>query len=132
MTSELMKRWIVVLGVLGGLLLTVIGIRYLLIPEQAARLFGVPGRPAGYELHYIIGIRNIWLGVLAVAFAALRLWSALTLWFATGTIVCFADAVIAASSGGRPTSVAFHVACGLACAVLAVVAWKVGNRKEDA
>ena len=27
-------------------------------PEAAARTFGVPGRPAGYELHYIVGLRQ--------------------------------------------------------------------------
>ena len=66
------------------MLLTVIGIRYFLAPEGAARTFGVPGRPAGYELHYIIGLRNVWLGLLAVAFAVLREWRALALWFAHG------------------------------------------------
>ena len=75
------------------MLLTVIGVRYFVTPEGAARTFGVPGRPAGYELYYIIGLRNVWLGLLAVAFAALREWRALALWFAIGAIVCFADAV---------------------------------------
>src|SRR5438128_10014116 len=56
------ERWILVVCLLGGVLLTVIGIRYLLVPESAARAFGVPGRPAGYELHTIIGLRNVWLG----------------------------------------------------------------------
>ena len=85
--------WIVALCLIGGVLLAVIGIRYLLVPESAARTFGVPGRPDGYELYYIIGLRNVWLGLLAVAFAALREWRALALWFALGTIVCFADGV---------------------------------------
>lgn len=119
---------IVVLGLLGGLLLTVIGVRYFVMPEQAARTFGVPGRPAGYELHYIIGLRNAWLGLLAIAFAALREWRALALWFALGAIVCFADAAIAASSTGRLPQVTFHIACGVACAVLAVVCWRVAAR----
>jgi hypothetical protein len=116
---------IVVLGILGGLLLTVIGVRYFLMPEQAARTFGVPGRPAGYDLHYIVGLRNVWLGLLAVAFAALREWRALALWFALGTIVCLADAAIAATATGRLPQIAFHIACGVACAVLAVVCWRV-------
>jgi hypothetical protein len=115
------ERLVLALCLLGGLLLTVIGIRYLAVPEQAARTFGVPGRPAGYELHYIVGLRNIWLGLLAIAFAALREWQALALWFALGTVVCFADAAIAATSTGRVPQVAFHVACGFACVVLASV-----------
>jgi hypothetical protein len=55
------ERWIIAICIAGGVLLAVIGVRYLLVPEQAARTFGVPGRPAGYELHYIIGLRNLWL-----------------------------------------------------------------------
>jgi hypothetical protein len=122
------SRLVLILGLLGGLLLTVIGIRYFMVPEQAARTFGVPGRPAGYEFHYIIGLRNIWLGLLAVAFSILREWRALALWFALGTAVCFADAAIAASSTGRLPQVAFHVGCGFACVVLAIVCWRVATK----
>jgi hypothetical protein len=124
------SRLKLLLGLLSGILLTIIGIRYLALPEQAARTFGVPGRPAGYEFHYIIGLRNIWLGLLAVAFAALREWRALALWFALGTIVCFADAAIAAISTGRLPQIAFHMGCGAACIVLAVVCWRVGGRSR--
>ena len=99
-----------------------IGVRYFLTPEGAARTFGVPGRPGGYELYYIIGLRNVWLGALAVAFALLREWRALALWFGFGALVCFADAGIAAGSTGRWPQIAFHVGCGVACLVLATVA----------
>jgi hypothetical protein len=118
-STERMQRLIVALCLIGGVLLIVIGVRYFLTPEGAARTFGVPGRPAGYELYYIIGLRNVWLGLLAVAFALLREWRALALWFVMGAIVCFADASIAASSTGRLPKVAFHVGCGLACIGLA-------------
>jgi hypothetical protein len=91
------------------------------VPESAARTFGVPGRPAGYELHAIIGLRNIWLGLLAVSLAALRQWRALALWFAFGAAVCFADAVIVARATGAAPNVAFHVGCGFAFVVLALV-----------
>jgi hypothetical protein len=114
----------------GGALLAAIGVRYMLVPEQAARTFGVPGRPSGYELHYIIGLRNLWLGGLAIAFATLRQWLALALWFAMGAIVCFADAGIAASSIGRLPHIAFHTGCGLACIALAVAAWRVSMQKS--
>jgi Domain of unknown function (DUF4267) len=83
----------------------------------------VPGRPAGHELHYIIGLRNLWLGVLAIGLAALRQWHGLTLWFVIGTAVCFADALIAAKATGKPPQVAFHVLCGLLCALLAGLCW---------
>ena len=123
-----LERWALVVCLLGGSLLIVIGIRYFVLPEQAARTFGVPGRAVGYEFHYIIGLRNVWLGLLAIAFAALREWRALALWFALGTIVCFADAAIAASSTGRLPQVAFHVACGFACVALAIVCWRAAAK----
>ncbi len=108
-------RAVAVVSLLGGLLLAVIGVRYLLVPEAATLSFGVGKRPQGHELYYIIGLRNLWLGLLAVAFALLQEWRALALWFAFGAIVCFADAGIAASSVGGLPHIAFHAGCGLAC-----------------
>lgn len=119
MTKE---RAILAICLVAGVLLTVIGVRFFLTPEGAARTFGVAGRSDGYELHYIIGLRNIWLGLLAVAFALLSEWRALTLWFGFGALVCFADAGIAASSTGRVPQIAFHVGCGVACVGLAALA----------
>lgn len=127
-SKERKQLLILALCLVGGALLTVIGIRFFLMPESAARTFGVPDRPAGHELYYIIGLRNAWLGLLAVAFAALREWRALALWFALGAIVCFADGSIAASSTGRLPQVAFHFGCGLACIGLAAGCWRLGRR----
>lgn len=123
------EHWVLAVCALGGALLTVIGIRYYLMPEQAAVTFGVPRRPAGYELYTIIALRNVWLGLLAIGFALLRQWRALALWFAIGTIVCFADAAIAASSTGRLPQIAFHVMCGFACVGLAAATWRLGARE---
>jgi hypothetical protein len=117
-------HWILGICLFGGVLLAVIGLRYFLSPEGAARTFGVPGRPAGHELHYIIGLRNVWLGALAVAFALLREWRALALWFGFGAVVCFADAAIAAGSTGRLPQIAFHVVCGIACVGLSALTWR--------
>jgi hypothetical protein len=116
------QRWVLAVCLLGGILLTVIGIRFFLVPESAARTFGVPARPAGYELYYVIGLRNVWLGLLAVGFAALREWRALTLWFGLGAVVCFADALIAAGAAARWGHLAFHAGCGVACVALAALA----------
>lgn len=122
------RRMICALAVIGGLLLTVIGVRYLLVPPSAARTFGVPGRPTGYELHYIIGLRNVWLGLLAVAFAVLGEWRALALWFTAAVAVCFADGLIAATSTGAVPQVAFHIGCGIASAMLAGFCWHAARR----
>ena len=121
-------RLVLGLCLLGGALLTLIGIRYFLVPQSAARTFGVPGRPAGFEFHYIIGLRNVWLGLLAAVFAALREWRALALWFTAAVVVCFADGMIASSSTGGVPQVAFHFGCGIASAVLAALCWRASRR----
>jgi hypothetical protein len=117
-----------IICLLGGVLLAVIGARYLLLPEQAALTFGVPRRPAGHELYYIIGLRNLWLGLLAVGLAVLRQWKALALWFGLGALVCFSDAAIAASSAGRWPHIAFHVGCGISCVGLTLMAARFARR----
>jgi len=108
-----------------GFLLSLIAIRYLVVPEAAALSFGLPKRPTGHELYYIVGLRNLWLGLLALAFAMLRQWRALALWFALAAPVCFADAAIAAGANGLTWAVAFHGACGVVCAALALVLARV-------
>ncbi len=110
-----------------GLLLTVIGIRFLLAPEQAARTFGLAKGVVVDELAYVIGLRDIWLGLLAIALAQLREWRSLALWFGFGVAVCWSDAVIAAASSGRTGPVLFHVVCGFACAALAVGLWRLAD-----
>jgi hypothetical protein len=122
-----LELWVLLLCLAGGVLLAVIGVRYFITPGGAARIFGVPPHPTGHEFHYIIGLRNVWLGLLAVAFALLREWRALSLWFGLGALVCFADASVAASSVGRAPHIAFHASCGVACVVLAVLAGRRWN-----
>ena len=117
---------------LGGVLLTVIGVRFFLVPDSAAYTFGVSHGTANYAFHYIIGLRNVWLGLLVIGFAALRQWRALALWFGLGTIVCFADAGIAATSGGRLAHVAFHIGAGIACLALTLVTLRIGRRETCA
>ena len=123
------ERWVLAVCLLAGALLTLIGIRYLLIPRAAAITFGVPGRPAGYELHYIIGLRNVWLGLLAIGFALLRQWLALTLWFGMGTLVCLADAVIVGVSTGKPAQLAFHIGSGIVCLIMTLVIVRIARRE---
>ena len=131
--KERRKSWIVLtICLLGGVLLTFIGIRFFLVPHAAARTFGVPGRPLGFELYYIIGLRNVWLGLLAVGFALLREWRALALWFAGAVVVCTFDAAIAARSTGALPQVAFHIGCGIACVILATLCWNAARRSTAA
>lgn len=117
-------RHFVWLAIGAGILLTVIGIRFMIVPRSAANTFGLAKEIAGYELHQIIGLRDVWLGLLAVAFAMLRQWRALALWFGLGAFVCFADATIAAGSSGKIAAIAFHAGSGVVCAWLAIVLWR--------
>jgi hypothetical protein len=127
--KERRARWLLLnICLLGAALLTFIGIRYFVVPYAAARTFGVPGRPTGFELHYIVGLRNVWLGLLGIALALMREWRALALWFAGAVVVCFSDAFIAAKSVGGLAQIAFHTSCGFASIVLALMCWRTARR----
>ena len=129
MPNERLQRWIIGTCLFCGLLLTVIGIRFLLVPESAAGAFGLADPPRGYELYYIIGLRDVWLGLLAVALAAFRQWRALMFGLGIGALVCFADAGIAAASSGKPPQVAFHVGSGILCAALTLLMLRIRHTR---
>lgn len=106
------------LGALAGAVLLLIGIRFLLVPESATRTFGLPPAKTGAALQQVIGLRDVWLALLAVAFAALREWRALALWLLLGAGVCLADAGIVWAAAGHPAAVAFHLGSGVFCLIL--------------
>lgn len=128
--SRQLARTAAVLTTLAGIALTVIGVRFLGWPDAAARFFGVGPRPAGVELHAVVGLRDVWLGLLALAFAALRDFRALALWLAVGALVCLGDAAIVATSTGKVAAIWFHVASGLFCAASAWVNWRAYDRRR--
>lgn len=122
-------RPLVILAVLAGALLFLIGIRFLVVPDSAARTFGLARQLKGGELHAIIGLRDLWLGALAVLLALLGEWRALALWLLLGAAVCLADAVIAGTSSGHPLAIAFHAGSGVFCLALGWTLWKLGRRQ---
>ena len=117
------------LGVFAGALLFIIGARFLLVPYSAIFTFGLGASPEGPALHYIIGLRDLWLGALAVAFALLRQWRALSLWLLMGTLVCWADAFIVATSNGPTLAIAFHIGAGIFCLAVGLATWR--RRPDD-
>jgi hypothetical protein len=125
-------RRVLVLAALAGAVLTAIGLRFVIVPEDAARFFGLTGRPTGYQLHTVVGLRDLWLGLLVIAFVWLAEWRALTLWFALAALVCFGDAGIVAGAGGPALAIAFHSVSGVICAVLAALAFRRANRDPTA
>lgn len=109
-----------------GLVLLLIGMRFLFVPQKAARFFGIAAAAADTapELSYVIGLRDIWLALLVLVLSAIEDWRGLALWLGLGACVCFGDAAIAAYSSGRALSVGFHLASGLYCGVLALACWR--------
>jgi len=116
-------RHLVWLGVFAGVLLLIIGIRFLIVPRTAANNFGLAREIVGFELHRMVGLRDIWLGGLAILLAWLREWRALAIWLGLGAAVCVADAGIAAQSSGKPLNVAFHLGSAVFCVALAAAVW---------
>ena len=120
-------RLLRVLAILAGGLLFLIGVRFLIVPESAARTFGLARGAGPVELGAIIGLRDLWLGALAILLAVLREWRALALWFLLGAGVCLADAIIAGSSSGKALAIAFHAGSGIFCLVLGRALWRLGK-----
>ena len=124
MKDHVRSRWLQGLAIAAGLVLTLVGVRFGLVPRTAARFFGIDTPAAPAHLHYVIAVRDIWLGLLIVAFAFLRDWRALALWLGLGAAVCFADALIVARATGWIGPMAFHVASGIYCAALGMACWR--------
>jgi hypothetical protein len=103
----------------------------MVMPSDAVTSFGLQGSSASAGLPFVIGLRDVWLAVIALAFLAYRDWRALALWCGAGSVVCAADAMLVAVLDGPISAVAFHaVAAGL-CAVAgasAVAYWRQGLR----
>lgn len=122
------QRWTLALAAIAGLALLIIGMRFLLVPHQAARFFGLSNPPGTYDLHYIVALRDLWLALLLIGLAGMREWRALSLGLGLGAAVCLADALIVASSSGRGWAIAFHVGSGFYCAA---VAWAASGMQSN-
>jgi Domain of unknown function (DUF4267) len=126
------KRHLVWLGIFAGLVLTVIGIRFIAVPQSAAFTFGLGQQIVGDELHHVVAMRDLWLGLMAVALAALREWRALGLWFVMGAAVCVADAGIVASTTATWWALAFHLSSGLFCGWVGIACLRYAKRQVAA
>jgi hypothetical protein len=117
---------------LAGLALTIIGLRFFLWPEAAARFFGLIGKPNGFQLHTVVALRDLWLGGLAIAMVWFAEWRLLTIWLALGALVCFGDAGVVFASRGKLLGVLFHLWSGVFMMVLAILAWRRMRRDHIA
>lgn len=122
------------LSIATGAVLFAIGLRFLILPEIAAGFFGIDQSTPGNAPHAAIALRDMWLGLLLIAFAVLQQWRAIALWLGFGAFVCFGDATIAMISSGRLLSVSFHVTSGFFLVCLAAITWRLndnGIRSSD-
>lgn len=117
-------RAALICAAIAGAALVLIGIRFLIAPEAATRFFGIGARPANTELQTVVALRDVWLGALALGLVALREWRALGLWFGLGALVCWGDAALVMSAGGKTPAIAFHTLSGFACAAIAAACWR--------
>lgn len=129
--DETRAKRVMWLSIFGGGLLTLIGLRFLFVPQSAAMTFGLAPEFSGNEMHYVVGLRDIWLGGLAIAFAWLREWRALSFWFIGAAGCCFLDSGIVAASSANPFAMAFHIGSGVFCAFLARAAWALARQKSE-
>ncbi|MDX2289498.1 MAG: DUF4267 domain-containing protein [Hyphomicrobiaceae bacterium] len=118
------------LAILAGALLTLIGVRFFVVPEGAVRTFGLPPDAGTVRdgLEAVIGLRDIWLGLMLVALAWFAEWRAVALWFLLAVGVCWADAGIVAANGGPRLAVGFHLGSGVYCLVASLMAWRLCSR----
>lgn len=125
MKDHVRRQWLQGLAIAAGLALALIGVRFGLVPRSAARFFGIDAPPAApAHLHYVIALRDIWLGLIIVVLALWRDWRGLALWLALGALVCFADAFVVAHATGWIGSILFHIASGTYCATLGIACWR--------
>ena len=109
---------VVAFGVLAGVVLTIIGIRFLIWPQSGAYTFGLKLDGANFALHYVIGLRDVWLGVLVIFSALTRSFGPLSQWFLIGAVVCLFDAAIVVAFGGIAAAIVFHLLSGVFCALV--------------
>ena len=114
-----------------GFVLTGIGLRFLFVPLSAAAFFGIDNTAPGLAPHAVIALRDLWLGLLLIAFAVLRQWKAMSLWLGLGALVCFGDSAIAFVSSGQLLSVGFHVVSGFFLTWLCWETWQLADRTQD-
>jgi hypothetical protein len=117
-------HWISGLAIATGVVLLAIGVRFLLVPVDAADFFGIEQPQSPHHLHYVIGVRDLWLGLILIGLGWWREWRALTLTVGLAALVCFADAAIVARATGWAEAIAFHCASGVFCAGLAWACWQ--------
>jgi len=121
------RERVMAFGLLAGAILTIIGIRFLIWPDDATFTFGLEAGEKNLGLLYVIGLRDVWLGVLAIIFALWRAITPLSWWFLLGAVVCFSDALVVNAFSGPLAAIVFHVLSGFFCSAVGLAARAEGK-----
>jgi hypothetical protein len=116
------------LSMLAGLGMLFIGMRFLLAPRAGAEGFGVflPPADANYAFHYAKGIRDVFAGLLLVAFAGLGYDRPLAWVLLLGTLIPCVDLTIvlaqptASLALALPHLIAIGLLLGLAASLFTI------------
>jgi hypothetical protein len=112
------------LAALFGIILTVLGLRFVFVPEASAAGFGVPASARGDAGAYLAtkGVRDTASGLFILTLLAVRQWYALGWLLLVATIIPLGDAAIVLSHHG-PIGLAYgmHGGAALTLVVIAVL-----------
>lgn len=125
-----LSRLLRVAGMVAGVVLLIIGIRFIAAPRLANWTYGLGREPKVAALDAVIGLRDVWLAGLAIAFAAMREWKALALWLLLGSLVCWGDALIVLAHDGPWPALAFHILSGVFCLWVGWRCWRFAAPRD--
>lgn len=98
MQTEKLPLWAKIAGYFFGIGLIFIGGRFLLMPEVGERGFGLYFDQPQYAFHYIKGIRDVFSGLLFMAFTAANWRKPLAVAVLAGSLIPVADMLIVLSA----------------------------------
>ena len=107
MLTEKLPIWAKVTGYLFGISLLFIGSRFLFVPEQAERGFGLLYNQPNEAFHYIKGVRDSFSGLLIVVFTILNWRKPLAAVFVIGSLIPVGDMLIVLTSSSAIASAAW-------------------------
>jgi hypothetical protein len=102
MQTEKLPLWAKVAGYLFGIGLLFIGVRFLLVPEDAERGFGLIYNQPGYSFHYIKGVRDLFTGLVITGFTIANWRKPLAVVLLAGSVIPVVDMLVVLSA---PTAV---------------------------
>lgn len=94
MQTEQLPRWAKIAGYTFGVLLLLIGCRFMAMPEAAERGFGLIYDQPSYSFHYIKGIRDLFTGSILTLFTYLNWRLPLAVTLLAGSLIPTVDMLV--------------------------------------